>query len=94
MSLGYASRLTQQPWEDLGGQLGDPEMFDTRRQQDDKVAALAQMVNGRCVGRGQVVLQRSSEHAVAANRPGLNGGRPSAPASHRTRPPQIRRPTD
>lgn len=42
MSLGYAEKLSYR--EDLGGQLGAPELFDSPEEVAAKVARLAQLV--------------------------------------------------
>lgn len=42
MSLGYASRLSHK--EDLGGQLGDPEIHDHAQTVQMRVHQLAEMV--------------------------------------------------
>jgi hypothetical protein len=42
MSLGYASRLSHR--EDLGGRLGDPELFDNPSQIVQRVTELANLV--------------------------------------------------
>lgn len=42
MSLGYAEKLSFR--EDLGGQLGAPELFDTLQDVQNKVAQLAEWV--------------------------------------------------
>lgn len=51
MSLGYAEKLSFR--EDLGGQLGAPELFDTPQEVQEKVDHFAQLVSavewaGRC----------------------------------------------
>lgn len=43
MSLGYAERLSYR--EDLGGQLGAPEYFDSPAELERKVGLLAQLVS-------------------------------------------------
>jgi hypothetical protein len=43
MSLGYASRLSHR--EDLGGRLGDPELFDPPHLLLDKASKLADLVS-------------------------------------------------
>ena len=45
MSLGYASRLSHR--EDLGGRLGDPELFDNPRQIVQRITELANLVRAR-----------------------------------------------
>jgi mono-ADP-ribosyltransferase sirtuin 6 len=42
MSLGYAEKLSYR--DDLGGQLGSPELFDTPAALDNKVEELARLV--------------------------------------------------
>ena len=42
MSAGYATKLSYR--DDLGGQLGDPELQDTLEDVDEKVAKLAELV--------------------------------------------------
>ena len=42
MSLGYAAKLSYR--EDLGGRLGDPELFDAREEVEAKVERLAELV--------------------------------------------------
>lgn len=44
MSLGYAEKLSFR--EDLGGQLGAPELFDTAAEVEAKVERLAELVRG------------------------------------------------
>ena len=42
MSLGYAEKLSYR--EDLGGQVGEPELFDAEDVVSENVAKLAQLV--------------------------------------------------
>lgn len=44
MSLGYAERLSFR--EDLGGRLGDPEVFDNRQEVLQKIEQLTDLVRG------------------------------------------------
>lgn len=46
MSLGYAQKLSHR--EDLGGQLGAPELFDSDAELQAKVEQLAAMVSSYC----------------------------------------------
>ncbi len=59
MSLGYAEKLSFR--EDLGGQLGAPELFDTADEVEAKVERLAQLV--RSMG-GLVGLGAENEHGM------------------------------
>lgn len=45
MSLGYAEKLSYR--EDLGGQLGAPELFDSPKEVEAKAEQLAELVGGR-----------------------------------------------
>jgi hypothetical protein len=53
MSLGYASRLSDR--EDLGGRLGDPEIFDRPADVVAKAGQLADMVGSTPNPLGHVV---------------------------------------
>lgn len=44
MSLGYAEKLSYR--EDLGGQLGAPELYDSPQEVEAKAERLAQLVRG------------------------------------------------
>ena len=46
MSLGYAEKLSYH--EDLGGQLGAPELFDTEEELQTKIDQLADFVSAFC----------------------------------------------
>lgn len=46
MSLGYAEKLSFR--EDLGGQLGAPELSDTPEEVEAKVERLAELVRSAC----------------------------------------------
>lgn len=46
MSLGYAEKLSYH--EDLGGQLGAPELFDTEEELQTKIDQLANFVSAFC----------------------------------------------
>ena len=62
MSAGYATKLSYR--DDLGGQLGDPELQDTPEDVVAKVATLADLVRPgyRCVWNTSHHVPASSHH--------------------------------
>ncbi len=60
MSLGYAEKLSYR--EDLGGQLGAPELFDSGDLLESKIGQLVALASGGSVCLLSAVLRRRTQH--------------------------------